>query len=258
MNQKTSQPLISIVLPVRNAENYLASCINSLLNQSYGHFEIIAIDDNSSDKSFTILHKFKKLDKRIKVWRNVKRYGSVVTLNRAIKKAHGDLIAFMKAEDISHKDRLKKQLNFLQENKKIVAVGSQCKFIDSKDQIIGTSEFPTNPDTIYKKPIHAISIQFESLMVHRMRIPKDIIKFHTNRFPYIYSDIFVKLLQYGRLGNLTDLLYIHREIPHEQMRTPKRIWTSIFKQWLRAETLFGYRPSFKSYLSPLLPRLKTT
>src|SRR6266540_5036790 len=98
---KNSKPLISILLPVHNSEGYLADCLNSLLNQTYKNIEIVAMDDKSSDNSYRILNQFKKQDKRLRVYKNIKRYGIAVTLNRLLKKTKGNYIAFMDTNDIS-------------------------------------------------------------------------------------------------------------------------------------------------------------
>jgi glycosyltransferase involved in cell wall biosynthesis len=107
------KPIVSFILPVHNSERFLRDCLMSLKRQSYRKTEILAIDDMSSDSSLTILKEFAKKDKRIRVYRNVKRYGIGVTLNRLIKKAKGDFIAFMDSNDISSSERIKKQLEFL-------------------------------------------------------------------------------------------------------------------------------------------------
>ena len=247
------QPLISIVLPVRNAEQYLSACLQSLLRQSYANFEIIVIDDKSTDKSLTILKEFRRKDTRIKLFQNVKRYGSVVTLNRALKKTKGDIIAFMKAEDISNKYRLQKQVKFLLSNQKAVGVGSQCMYLDERSEVVGKSMFPTDSKNIYRKPLHTISLQFESFMIHRNRIPKDLLKFHTERVPYIYSDILVKLMQYGELFNLSDILYTHRKFHNEKKQTQGKILAKLMKHWTKAETIFRYKPSLSNSLSFLFP-----
>ena len=176
---KDSKPLISILLPVHNSAQTLRECILSLLNQSYKNLEIIAIDDKSSDKSYSILNALKKRDKRLRIYKNVKRYGLAVTLNRLAKKAKGSFIAFMDTDDISSPNRLKKQLNFLLHNTGVVAVGSQCTFIDEKGKKIGRSDFPTENTLIYENPLHGISMQFETVLINKTLLPKDILRFHT-------------------------------------------------------------------------------
>src|SRR5258706_8417319 len=106
------KPLVSILVPVRNDEKYLTDALKSIRRQSFKKIEIVAIDDSSTDSSYKILQSFKKKDKRIRIYRNVKRYGTVLTLNRLVKKAKGDFIGFTSARDILHKDRIKKQISY--------------------------------------------------------------------------------------------------------------------------------------------------
>ena len=257
MNETISNPLISVILPVRNVSAHLQSCLESISAQTYIDFEIIAIDDFSSDDSWKILKTYAKGEKRLKIFHNVKRYGMAISLNRAIKKIRGEFVAFMKAEDICHPERLKKQLTFLLTNRKAVAVGSQCYYINSQGKRIGKSSFPVDSTQIYKKPLHGISVQFEGIMVNNLLVPKDTLYFHPNAKNYIYSDIFVKLLRYGQLANLPHYLYSYRKLyAHRQMALlSESIETA--KLWLRSETKFSHRPSLRPFLFPIL-RLKPT
>jgi len=97
---------------VHNSAATLLECVTSLLNQSYKNIEIIAIDDFSSDNSRSILNSLKRTDNRLKIHKNVKRYGVSVTLNRMVKLVKGSFIAFMDTDDISSPNRLKKTVKF--------------------------------------------------------------------------------------------------------------------------------------------------
>ncbi|MBI5044818.1 MAG: glycosyltransferase family 2 protein [Candidatus Levybacteria bacterium] len=110
MTQPIDQ-LVSIILPIRNNQTQLAECLDSLLSQTYEPLEIIAIDDNSKDTSYSILRKYRRKDKRLIISRNVKQYGMTVTLNRALKKAKGSYISFMNPCDIVTPDKLKRQVS---------------------------------------------------------------------------------------------------------------------------------------------------
>src|SRR3990167_9142689 len=153
---KNDKPLISIILPVHNSSQHLRECVRSLLSQSYKNIEILAIDDDSKDDSYKTLRKFAKKDKRLKVSRNVKRYGIGITLNRVIKKTKGSFIAFMDAEDISAKDRFKKQLLYLKSNPQVVAVGTQCFFVGKNEKKLGKTNFPKENENIYGSPLRQI------------------------------------------------------------------------------------------------------
>jgi glycosyltransferase involved in cell wall biosynthesis len=246
------QPLITVILPVHNAASQLEECLSSIFNQSHKNLEIIAIDDKSSDKSYSILNAFKKKDKRIKVYKNVKRYGIGVTLNRIVKKAKGSFVAFMDTDDFSSPNRLKKQLNFLLNNPGVVAVGSQCIFIDEKGKKIGRSDFPSYNDLIYKNPLHGISMQFETVLINKTALPKDVLRFHTGSNPFIYSDILIKIASYGKLANLDQFLHYHRNNPKIYLSDVKRNIISLFKLWIKSRALYDYQAPFRAFFAPLI------
>jgi glycosyltransferase involved in cell wall biosynthesis len=246
------QPLISVLLPVHNAADTLAECVLSLLSQSYKNIEIITIDNFSKDNSYSILKALKKKDKRLRVYKNVKRYGIGVNLNRLVKKAKGTYIAFMDTSDISNPNRLKKQLNFLLKKKDVVAVGSQCTFIDEKGKKIGRSDFPTQNSLIYENPLHGISMQFETVLINKTLLPKDVLRFHTGSNPFIYSDIFIKISNYGKFANLKEFLHYHRNNPKIYLSDVKRNIVSLVKLWIKSKALYDYNSPVRSFFSPVI------
>lgn len=90
---------ISVIIPVYNVEDYLYVCINSILNQSYQDFEIICIDDNSTDSSLDILEYFTKKDSRIKLLKNNSNMGVGYSRNRGLDVAKGKYISFLDGDD---------------------------------------------------------------------------------------------------------------------------------------------------------------
>src|SRR5579872_1515273 len=177
MNPDSTQPLISVLLPVFNIGHYLPNSLDSLLASSHTNLEIIAIDDFSKDDSWKILKLYKKYDKRIKIYRNVKHYGKALTLNRILRKAKGQFIAFTDGKDMVYKHKFKKQLAFLLKNPRVSAVGTQCTFINSMGKKTGVSSFAAR-DGIYDRPLHGITIDFETTMVNRSTLPKDTLYFN--------------------------------------------------------------------------------
>jgi glycosyltransferase involved in cell wall biosynthesis len=246
------QPLITVILSVHNAASTLEECLCSIFNQSYKNLEIVAIDDYSSDNSYSILKALKKKDKRLRVYKNVKRYGIGVTLNRIVKKAKGSFIAFMDTEDFSSTNRLKKQLNFLLNNPGIVAVGSQCTFIDEKGKKIGRSDFPSENDLIYRNPLHGISMQFETVLINKIALPRDVLKFHTGSNPFIYSDMLIKIANYGKLANLDQFLHYHRNNPKIYLSDVKRNIIALVKLWIKSRALYDYQTPFRAFFAPLI------
>jgi len=246
------QPLISVILPVHNASDTILECILSIFSQTYKNIEIIAIDDFSSDNSYQILKALKKKEKRLRVYKNIKRYGIGVTLNRLTKKAKGSYIAFMDTSDLMSPNRLKKQLNFLLNNVGVIAVGTQVTFIDEKSKKIGRSDFPTFHDNIYQNPLHGISVQFETVLINKTLLPKDILKFHTGSNPFIYSDLLIKIAPYGKFTNLKEFLHFHRNNPKIYLSDVKRNLVSLFKLWIKSKALYDYETSLRSFFAPLI------
>jgi glycosyltransferase involved in cell wall biosynthesis len=249
---KNSKPLLSILLPVHNSGRYLEPCLESLLKQSYKNIEILAINDFSTDNSAKILNKFKRQDKRIKIYKNVKRYGIAITLNRLLNKAKGQFVTMMSANDIVIPQRLKKQLNFLLKNQDVVAAGSQCAFINESNKKIGESQFPLENDPISQNPLHGISMQFETVLINKALLPKDLLRFNTSSKPFLYSDIFIKIIPYGKLVNLKEVLHLHRRDPKEYFADLKQNIFSLFKLWVRSKTFYSYQASLRSFFYPII------
>lgn len=117
--------LISVVMSVYNGEKYLKKAVDSILKQTYKNFEFIIIEDGSSDETKKILESYR--DPRIKILYNLENKGLIYSLNRGFKEAKGEYIARMDADDISLKNRLNLQLNYLEKNKDIAACDGTIK-----------------------------------------------------------------------------------------------------------------------------------
>lgn len=109
--------LVSIITPLYNAELYISRTIDSILSQTYSNWELIVIDDKSTDKGIEVVKKYIEKDSRIKLLYNEVNSGAAVSRNKGIEAARGSYIAFLDSDDQWHKDKLSKQLKFMQENK---------------------------------------------------------------------------------------------------------------------------------------------
>lgn len=251
MNSKLStKPLISVILPIRNADAYLAASIDSLLFQNYQNIEIIAIDDASIDGSLGILNAFKKEDKRLKVFKNVKKYDLAITLNRCLRKAKGKFIVFMDPKDTITKNKFQKQLDFLLDNPKVVGVGTQCVYLNDEGKRVGKSNFPALHEDISQKPIHGVSVLFEGIMVNKFKLPKDLLYFSPNKHLFLYSDMTLKLLQYGELANLPEYLHFHHTHTYygSVAKNIKHLW-SLGTLWMKSKFDYETNPSIKTFFS---------
>lgn len=106
---------ISVIIPVFNVENYLAKCLDSVINQTLKEIEIICVDDGSTDNSFNILNEYKSSDDRIQVYQQENGGHSAAT-NTALKYIKGDYIFFLDSDDWIELDALEKLYNNATEN----------------------------------------------------------------------------------------------------------------------------------------------
>nr|WP_312114892.1 MULTISPECIES: glycosyltransferase family 2 protein [unclassified Moraxella] len=141
--------LITIGIPIYNAEDFLADAIKSILAQSYQNFELILVNDGSKDNSLEIAKDFAKQDSRIRVISDGINKKLPARLNQIIREAKGDYIARMDADDMMHSERIAKQLNFLQCNPQFDLVSTSMISIKNSNEIIGTRTY--FPKQITKK-----------------------------------------------------------------------------------------------------------
>lgn len=118
MNQHLTSPAISIILPVYNRAAYLNRCIQSVIGQTYGDWEIIAIDDGSTDDSLKVLKKFERTNKSIKVFtqQNMKL---PLSRNRGIGESKGKFITFIDSDDRYTPNHLEERINFMKKHPEI-------------------------------------------------------------------------------------------------------------------------------------------
>lgn len=108
--------LVSVIIPVYNAAKTIEKTIKSVLHQSYTYFEIIIIDDCSTDNSFQIIEELSESDSRIILYRNEKNLGVAKTRNAGINIAKGEFISFLDSDDIWKSTKLEKQLEYIKQN----------------------------------------------------------------------------------------------------------------------------------------------
>lgn len=130
MKNKSSNPLVSVIMPVYNAEKYVGLAIESILNQTYKKFEFIIVDDASTDSTLNILKDFSKRDKRIILIRNIKNLGVTKSLNKALEGALGKYIIRMDADDWAYPERLALQVDLMEHHPDVVVSGSYIEVCD--------------------------------------------------------------------------------------------------------------------------------
>jgi glycosyltransferase involved in cell wall biosynthesis len=164
-------PAVTVLMPVFNAAKHLRQSLESVLRQRFCDFELLAIDDGSSDSSAEILAGFG--EPRIRVLRNEKNLGLVATLNRGLEEARGEWIARQDADDISAPGRLATQMTFVRGNPAVPLVGSDALLIDADGRPRGRWRTGGHADLVawdlcFRAPFAHSSALFRRSIVQRI------------------------------------------------------------------------------------------
>jgi glycosyltransferase involved in cell wall biosynthesis len=135
---------VSISMPVYNARAYLAEALDSLIAQSYPHWELIAVDDGSSDGSWDMLCAYAARERRIRPFRQDRNLGIVAARNRTLEHVSADAkyIAILDSDDVALPDRLARQLAFLERHEDHAMVGGHTLIIDERSRERGLRRYP--------------------------------------------------------------------------------------------------------------------
>lgn len=137
---------VSIGISFYNAEQFLPFAINSVLNQTFRDFELILLDDGSTDNSLKIAQSYS--DSRIRIVSDGENHGLAYRLNQLVNISEGKYFARMDADDIMHPERIQRQLAYLTEHPQIDVLGCDVFTIDTNNQIKGTIQYNHNPKSI--------------------------------------------------------------------------------------------------------------
>lgn len=256
MKLNPTKPLVSVVIPVYNANGFLSGAIESIQNQTYKNLEIIIVDDGSTDETPKILSSLAKKDKRIKILTNKRNLNIASSLNRGIKLAKGSYIARMDADDISLPNRIEKQIKYLLAHPDIVILGGQCKTIDVNNKIIGHKLFPVTDKQIRDALYYENPIQHPTVIFNTNLIPKNFTWYNTNLPPAEDYDLFFRMAKFGKLHNLNSFVLKYRQyIGSSTFKNPLNTFNVTLKVRKLAKTKYGYIPSFKSNLIHRIQKL---
>lgn len=169
----SSAPFISVILPVFNAEQFVGQAIESILQQTFDDFELIAIDDGSTDHSLKILNKYASADRRIKIISR-EHQGLVVSLNQGVDLARGQWIARMDADDISLPQRFERQLKWIEQTGADIC-GSWMQLFGTADKRVikhPQTEEAIKMKLIFGTPLGHSSVIMKTELIKQLRYNK--------------------------------------------------------------------------------------
>lgn len=199
---------VSVLLPVYNCEKFVAEAIDSILTQSFNDFELIIVNDGSTDRSAEIIRSY--TDPRIVYIENDQNAGLVRVLNSGLSMAQGVFIARMDADDISYPGRFEKQVSYLLAHPEIGVVGSAMQEINSEGRDLSSCRFPENHDLI------AWALCFRNPIVHPSVMMRREILINNGGYPtelIIPEDYYLwhLLISKTKFANLPEILIKYRQ-----------------------------------------------
>lgn len=219
-NRKTyvDNPRVSVILPTYNSGPFIGSAIESILDQTFSDFEFIIIDDCSRDHTWDRIGEYATKDKRIIARRNDRNMNLSATLNQGIAMARGEYIARMDHDDISLKQRLEKQVNFLDAHPEVGIVGGGIEIIDEEDRTLGFRKYKLTDRDIREK-IFLYSPFCHPATVIRKHILDMSGNYDVTFAPADDYELYFRLGMQGKFANLQDILLKYRVIKKTSMTT---------------------------------------
>jgi len=198
-------PRVAVVLPVRDGEKYLSAAVESVLGQTFGDFELVVVDDGSTDRTMEILAGFS--DTRLRVIRLAGKLGLVAALNRGILDAGGEFVARMDADDVCHPRRFEKQVDFLEAHSGVSACGTWFRTFGARKSKVRT---PLAPEHIRARLFFGWAVGHPTLMIRRAFLQSNGLYFDeefTNCEDY---DLMVRAAQLGQIETIPEFLLAYR------------------------------------------------
>lgn len=229
--------MLSILLPVYNAEMFLEHAIEGILSQSFEDFELLICDDASTDSSFEIAQSYH--DDRIKIFRNELNEGKNRTCNLLLQKARGTYISVHDADDVSMKGRFAIQVEFLMKNPSFVMCGCNFYTIDNRNRALSLSRLESDYSSIKRDIYHSSQFHGPTLVFRR-----DIVNDVGGLYRYFRwgedIDFAMRVVERYKATNLNDALYFYRVHGHSLTKsldgfTEDRLLNKLLRQHLASQ-----------------------
>jgi len=209
-------PRVSVLMTVYNAAPWLREAINSIVCQTYSDWELIVIENGSSDASPEILASYN--DRRIRVIRASENMGRTPALRYAFELGRGEYTAVLDADDIAEPTRIAKQVAFLDANTEVSLVGTWARRIDGDGREVGLWAPPTDPAQLqdafgFENPIVHSAAMYRAAMARE-------VGGYPLEFPYAQdSALWLRLVERSRVGMIGEYLSCHRTLPNGMTRS---------------------------------------
>jgi glycosyltransferase involved in cell wall biosynthesis len=203
-------PTVSVLMPVHNADRYVAQAVDSILGQSWDDWELLIINDGSTDRSRTILERYATGDHRIRLTSRTNT-GYTVALNELLTQASGEFVARMDADDVALPNRLARQIEYLRANPAVVCVGTAVHFIDDAGRFLRDGHPGLENEEIQQRILAGDCVLNHPSVMMRRHALESVGGYRPEFEPAEDLDLWLRLAEIGRLANLADPLMNYRQ-----------------------------------------------
>jgi glycosyltransferase involved in cell wall biosynthesis len=209
-DEQIMPPVVTVLLAVYNGDRYLRPAVDSILAQTFTNFELLVIDDGSTDRTLQILRTYEQADRRVRIVTRPNR-GLTNTLNEGLGLARGKYLARMDADDLCLPERFAKQVAFLDAHPDCVLLGSRVLVIDSEGMPIREMASETGHDEIDAAHLGRGWPVVHPAVMMRLDALKKIGGYRDEFNTLEDLDLFLRLAEVGKLANLPDVLLHYRQ-----------------------------------------------
>lgn len=196
---------VTVVMPVLNGEAHVAEAVASILRQTLRDFELLVIDDGSSDQSAAVVEGFR--DPRVRVLRNPTNLGVIASLNRGLDAAESEYVARMDADDVSLPERLERQVAFLEAHRDVGVLGTRIRFFGQSD---GVWDVPADHASIRCHLLFGNALAHPTVMLRAAVLRRHGLRYDARQIHVEDYDLWVRCAEHTRLENLPEPLLRYR------------------------------------------------
>ena len=211
-------PAVSVLMPVYNGLPYLTEALDSLLAQTFQNFEIVAVNDGSTDGSAEVLAAYASRDERVVVVTNEENIGLPRTLNKGLEECRAALVARADADDRYRKDRLEKQAAFLDAHPEVGLLSCWVQKIKADGEYFSLVRFPTEDGEIRVRELFVNSFSHPGVMFRRDLV-RDIGGYDPKYWTSEDADLWARIRPLMKSANLAEPLIFYRKHEGSMMRT---------------------------------------
>lgn len=248
-----NHPQVSVVIPVWNGEKYLAQAIESILEQDFDDFELIIVDDGSTDDSLRIAHEF-TLDPRVKVMTQ-DNSGVVAARNVGLYISRAEFVAFLDSDDIAKPDRISKQVAYLHAHPAVAAVGSHIAYFKESKRLIRVEKLPVGHAQLAVSLETGNALAQPSVMLRKSMAIKAGGYREAFRHGAEDYDLWLRLSERHPLDNLPEVLTLYRVHPDSltHRRRYEQTFAALVAAWAHRRRTAGMPDPLEGLHAPLSP-----